>query len=66
MLLSPAVVTVTSFDFHRSANNGFFHKTIVHTMHRNVMFIYVGLPHDQCPASWLGKTEVESLIKSDD
>lgn len=62
VLLSPAVVTVTSCDFYRPVNNGFFHETIFHTMHRNVMFMYAGLPLDQNPSSWLGKIEFESLI----
>lgn len=61
VLLSPAVVTVTSCDFYRPANNGSFHETIFHTMHRNVMFMYVGLPHDKKLSSWLGKIEFELL-----
>lgn len=44
VLLNPAVVTVTSCDFYRPANNGFFHETVFHTMHRNVMFMHVGFP----------------------
>lgn len=62
LLLSPAVVIVTSCDFYSPANNGFFHVTIFHTMHRNGMFMYVGLPHDKISSSCLGKTEFELLI----
>lgn len=65
LLLSPAVVIVTSCDFYRPANNGFFHATIFHTMHRNGMFMYMGLPHDKNPSGCLGKIECELLIMID-
>lgn len=37
----------------------FFQETILHTMHRNVMFMYVGLPHEQKFSCWLGQRKIE-------